>query len=378
MNQEIQKFAQDFEAHNKAVLAEIERVGGETKGFKTRMDEFTGRVTEIEQTLAARKVGGGGDYRIETAGASVIGHEQFKSFGGSRRRGKFSVEVKTITTGSTSAGALITPDRRPEIVMLPQQRLTVRDLLTVAQTTSSSVEYPRQTVRTNNAAVVTEGDAKPQSSISFELKTVPVRTIAHYVKASKQALDDAPMLQATIDSELRYGLKLVEEEELLNGDGTGQHLLGVVPQATAFASPITVPDRPNRFDVLLMAIAQSELALLPATGIVLNDLDLTAMRTIKNADGDYIVSGGPFSGPITSIWGRSVVGTPSMDEGDFLIGAFKDGATLYDRWDAQVLVSTENEDDFIKNLCAVLGEERLALAVRRPQAFISGDFGIYT
>lgn len=341
------------------------------------MDEIRSRLVEIEQTLAKRR-DGNNDYRIETAGSAVIQSNEFKSFGGGRKRGKFSVEVKTITTGSTSAGALIAPDRRPDIVMLPQQRLAVRDLLTVVQTTSNSIEYPRQTVRTNNARVVTEGQAKPESNIDFELKTVPVRTIAHWVKASKQALDDAPMLQGTIDSELRYGLKLIEETELLGGDGTGQHLHGIMPQATAFASPISLPDDPNRFDVLLMAIAQSEQALLPATGIVLNDLDLTAMRTIKNKDGDYIVSGGPFAGPITSIWGRPVVGTPSMDRGTFLVGAFKDGATIYDRWDAQVLVSTENEDDFIKNLCTVLGEERLALAVRRPAAFIEGDFDVYT
>lgn len=340
--------------------------------------EIAGRLTEVEQTLAQRRDGGTVDYRIQTAGATVIGSDGFKSFGGGRRRGKFSVEVKTITTGSTSAGALITPDRRPDIVMLPQQRLTVRDLLTVVQTTSNSIDYPRQTVRTNNARVVTEGETKPQSDIQFELKTVPVRTIAHWVKASRQSLDDAPMLQGTIDSELRFGLKLAEETELLSGDGTGQHLHGIIPQATAFVSPISLPDFPNRFDVLLMAIAQSEQALLPATGIVLNDLDLTSMRTIKNADGDYIVSGGPFAGPITSIWGRPVVGTPSMDAGSFLVGAFKDGATVYDRWDAQVLISTENEDDFVKNLCTVLGEERLALAVRRPGAFIEGEFGAYT
>ena len=343
------------------------------------LDEIRGRLTEVEQTLAARRNGGGGDGgEHRSPGATVIASSEFKGFGGSHKRGKFTVPVNAITTASTSAGALITPDRRPDIVMLPQQRLMVRDLLTVAQTTSNSIEYPRQTVRPTGAAVVTEGSGKPEFTIAFELKTVPVRTIAHWTKASKQSLDDAPMLQSTVDSELRFGLKLTEEEELLNGDGTGAHLLGIIPQATGFSSPISVPDDPNRFDVLLMAIAQSEQALLPATGIVLNDLDLTAMRTIKNADGDYIVSGGPFAGPITSIWGRPVVGTPSMDAGTFLVGAFKDGATIYDRWDAQVLVSTENEDDFIKNLCTILGEERLALAVRRPGAFIEGEFGVYT
>lgn len=339
--------------------------------------EIQSRLLHVEQLMArGDRRGAGGD--LETPGGAVITSEQFKQFGGSRARGKFAVEVKTVTTAPLSGGALIPPDRQPGPVLMPQQRLTIRDLLAPGQTTTNSVEYPEQTVRPTAAAVVTEGSTKPQSDIQFVLRTAPVRTIAHYVKASKQALDDAPLLQSTIDSELRYGLKLREEQELLNGDGTGAHIKGLIPNATAFAPPISVPDDPNRFDVLLMAIAQSEAALLPCTGIVLNHLDLTAMRTIKDGEGRYIVSGGPFSGPVTSIWGIPTVGTPSMDRGEFLVGAFRDGAQILDRWDAQVLVSTENEDDFIKNLCTILAEERLALAVKRPAAFIHGEFGVYT
>jgi HK97 family phage major capsid protein len=120
-------------------------------------------------------------------------------------------------------------------------------------------------------------------------------------------------------------------------------------------------------------LAQSEVALLPATGIVLNNNDLEGLKVIKDADGRYI-GGGPFGPPIRSIWGRPVVGTPQMDPGDFLVGAFRDGAQLYDRETVQVLISSENEDDFTRNLLTILVEERLAFAVKRPQAFIYGVF----
>ena len=47
-----------------------------------------------------------------------------------------------------------------------------------------------------------------------------VITIAHWIPASRQVLDDAPMLQSYINVRMTYGLKLEEEDELLNGDGS--------------------------------------------------------------------------------------------------------------------------------------------------------------
>jgi HK97 family phage major capsid protein len=138
-------------------------------------------------------------------------------------------------------------------------------------------------VRDLNAGVVSEGVRKPQSAITFDIETAPVRTIAHWTKTSRQILDDAPQLQSTVDSELRYGLSLAEEQEILFGDGTGQHILGVVAQATAYDTGRNVLND-TRFDTLAHGIAQSEVALLPATGIIMNINDLEACgQKIKTA-----------------------------------------------------------------------------------------------
>jgi HK97 family phage major capsid protein len=109
--------------------------------------------------------------------------------------------------------------------------------------------------------VVTEGAQKPESILAWTEADAPVRTIAHWVPVSRQAMDDAPMLRSTIDGELRYGLNVKEEEELLLGSGAGQHIHGIVPQATAYETSRDGTGD-TAFDTIAHAIAQSEAALL--------------------------------------------------------------------------------------------------------------------
>jgi HK97 family phage major capsid protein len=351
------------------ISVEVDRIGNE-QGKK--IEELQARVRDTEQVLADRTRHGRNFGADETPGARFVASDAFRQFGGSAGRGAVSSVVQAITSGSTSAGPMITPDKRSEVIGLPRRRLTVRGLLAPGTTASNTVQFSRQTTRTNAAAVVTESAEKPESTYAWELIDAPVRTIAHWVPVSRQAMDDAPMLQSTIDGELRYGLQLAEESELLFGSGSGQHLNGVATQATAYeTSRDSTGD--TRFDTLAHALAQAQVALLPATGIVMNDDDLEALKIIKDDQGRYI-GGGPFGPPITTIWGRPVVGTPVMTGGHFLVGAFLDGAQIFDRLDAEVLVSSEDRDNFIKNMLTVRAEERLALAVKRPTAFITGTF----
>ena len=193
--------------------------------------------------------------RVDSLGTQVINSDAFKGW---NRRGKIAIDIatKTITTATGSGGAFIAPDRRPEVSPLPRRRLTIRDLIPSDTTVSNSVEYPRQLTRTNAAAPVAEGATKPESDYTWELVTSPVRTIAHWVPVSKQAADDLAVLRATIDNELRFGLALEEERQLLDGDNTGQNLAGIMPLADTFEwGAFPVPTAPSRFDFLLAAIA---------------------------------------------------------------------------------------------------------------------------
>ena len=344
------------------------------------LNEAKARLDEVEQKLARKKQD---DERIEarTLGERVVTNEAIQPFLNSKTaRGRASVEVKSIISSMTSdangsAGDLIVPDRQPGIVTPGQRRLTVRDLLTPGRTNSNAVQYVKETGFTNAAATVSEtaGATKPQSDIKFDVVTSSVTTIAHWVLATRQILDDVPMLQSYIDGRLTYGLALVEENQLLNGGGTGTDLHGIYTQATAFSSPISLPAPVTRIDVLRLAMLQSALSELLATGAVLHPADWAGIELLKDTSGAYII-GNPQGTLSPTLWGLPVVATQSMASGKFLAGAFQLGAQIFDRMDAVVEISTEDDQNFRKNLVTVLAEERLALAVYRPEAFVKGDF----
>jgi HK97 family phage major capsid protein len=181
------------------------------------------------------------------------------------------------------------------------------------------------------------------------------------------------MLQSYIDGRLTYGLALVEENQLLNGGGTGTDLNGIYTQATAFTPPITIPAPVTKIDVLRLAMLQTALSELMSTGLVLHPADWASIELLKDTTGQFII-GNPQGNLSPTLWGQPVVSTQSMATGKFLTGAFQLGAQIFDRMDAVVEISTEDDQNFRKNLVTVLAEERLALAVYRPEAFVKGDF----
>ena len=367
---EIQRIAED-------ALKEAKTTGtlsAETKGVAdkalTEITTIKEQLTGIEQKMARRPGVEGGEGK--SYGEQFTSSAKYTELKASGFTGKARVELKAIT--AATAGTAFSA-RDTEVVGLPQRRLTVRDLLDVVPTTSASVDSTRQVTRTNNAAVVAEAAQKPYSVYAWQQFNVPMRTIAHLAKITRQALDDAVQLQGEIDSEMRYGLGVAEEAELLTGDGTGEHLTGLIPAATAFAAPITIAGA-TMIDNLRLALLQAELALYPTDGIILNPADWAHIELTKDSQGRYIWAdpmqlGGP------RLWGKPIVSTPAMTIDKFLAGGFK-LQRLYDRMAPEVLISSENADDFEKNLYTMRCEERLGLAIRRAAALIYGDFGNVT
>ncbi|ELY5941063.1 phage major capsid protein [Cronobacter malonaticus] len=351
----------------------VDKMASEFNALKEAEKTLKAALGELEQQVAQMPLANAAKV-VETVGQTVISSEALKAFAASVEGGKrVSVPVNAALISTDVPTGVVEPQRLPGIDTAPRQRLFIRDLIAPGRTAAPAIFWVQQTGFTNAAKVVPEGTTKPYSDIQFATQITPVTTIAHMFKASKQILDDFAQLQSTIDAEMRYGLKYVEEQEILFGDGTGAHLKGIVPQASAFSAAFEV-EKQNGIDVLRLAMLQAQLARFPASGHVLHFIDWAKIELTKDSLGRYILANpAALSGP--TLWGLPVVATETaVFQGKFLTGAFNAAAQLFDREDANVVISTENADDFEKNMISIRCEERLALAVKRPEAFIYGAF----
>lgn len=361
----------------KETKASIDKLATEFNTLTTASNALKAHLGEVEQTIAAGMGTTHERVAAMSAGAQVIGSEALKAFASQvkgNERTRISVPVNAALLSSGVAVGVVEPQRLPGVDVKPKQRLFIRDLIAPGRTSSPAIFWIQQTGFTNAARVVAEGAAKPYSDIQFASKITPVSTIAHMFKASKQIMDDFTQLMSLVDAEMNFGLSYAEEQEVLFGDGTGVHLLGIVPQATPY-SAIGIPggSAATAIDALRWAMLQTQLARVPASGHVLHFTDWAKIEMAKDQLGRYII-GNPQGSTAPTLWGLPVVSTEiAAFLGKFLTGAFQNGAQLFDREDANVVISTENADDFERNMISIRCEKREALAVYRPEAFVFGS-----
>ncbi len=321
----------------------------------------------------------------KSVGQRFIDSEEFKSVAGGRNGFTMHApyQVKDIFTAlpSGTPGDFGTPQREG-IIERAKRTMRVRDLFPVQQTNTNMIEYFRVSGFTNNASTVAERSgspevfsAKPQSSMTVVGVQAPVRTIAHFEVAHRNVLDDEPTLRGIIDNELLYGLRLVEDDQILNGDGTGSNLTGI-RETSGIQNQVWSAGSTGdtRIDVIRRAITKSLLAYYEPTGIIVHPNDMEDIELTKDAEERHLMVMSVSLGAEARLWRLPMVMTPAITEGFALVGAFGIGATLYDRMEGTIRVAEQHSDFFIRNAVAVLAEERLALAVKRPESFVEVEF----
>lgn len=299
-------------------------------------------------------------------------------------------DIYTAAGGTLTRFGFGTVEVEP-MVQRPYRTDRVRDLFPQANTNANLIEYMRvlgYLDGNNNAAPVPERDTgtpqnfglKPQTKLKFQPAQSPIRTLAHWEVAHRNTLDDEPMLRSIIDNELLYGLRLVEDDQFLNGDGTGENLLGILRTpgvqdypGNPIPSPSPVLNMDTQIDAVRRAATRVMLAYYSPTGAVVHPYDWETMETTKTTQGQYVIALNVAVGAEKRIWQMPVVASPAMQQGVGLVGAFGLGAKIYDRQQSNIRVAEQHEDLFIRNAVLILAEQRVGLTVSRPESFVKID-----
>jgi HK97 family phage major capsid protein len=290
-------------------------------------------------------------------------------FDGGSYRSLPGMFAATLTEDPASGGALVLPDYQPGILPLMTKRLVVADLLASGTTDSNAVSYMQEKLFTNAAAAVAEGAAKPESTITFEAITDPVRKIAHWLPVTEEMLEDVAQIRSYIDARLRLGVQIAEEDELLNGSGVAPHILGLKNRVGLAVDVVRAAAESNADAIFRQIMAIFGSSFLMPDGVAMNPADWTTTVLTKTAQGNYL-TGGPFSPiQVPTLWGLPVAVTPSQAVTIAFVGAYKQAAQVFRKGGIRVEASNSHQDFFVKNLVAIRAEERLALAVYRPGAF---------
>lgn len=384
------------------------RSAGEAAAFVSKESQSRGRVSGVQpiDPRAATPETRDQDHDRRSLGERVFASDEFKALQQRGGEGVASFQLESFHTEHLQQRALahtgilpadyLEPMRIPGIQRPEDTFGSLRDVLTVGQTSADSLIYFRETVFTNNAAVVPEAthtdpndetpanaSVKPESAITFDQQTSEVVTIAHWIPITRQMIWNAPEMRTYIEGRLVDGLKLTEDDELLNGDGTSGHMTGLLETSgiqvlddTYFAAnPVSDDGTPNEgFNRILRARTRiATVGRARANFVVLNPEDHERFMVSTDGQQRYLGAGPFAAGNVASLWGLRVVINENLASGKALVGDGRQ-ATIWDRMQAQVLVGTIDKQ-FVRNMLTLLGEERVGLTVFRPQAFAEVSLG---
>lgn len=351
--------------------AALKAVGDEQKGLAERLLQL-----EQKGEIPPKQTEKAETWGQQFLKAAATDHEAFVR--SNFKRG-MSVTLKNTLTGSDTT---VAPARQGAIVGGAFQPLMLEDFLPKVPTTSNAIEFTKENVFTNNAAETAEGAAKPESSLTWTLVNMPVATVAHWIKISKQLAADAPALAAYVDNRMRYGVNLRVEQQLAVGDGTSPNISGFMDTGNFTAhgySDATLGGLVGSVTAFKkLALIRKMMADLWAAGyppdaIVMNPAEWAGIEIVlmTTAAGQTLFSVG--EGGTPRLFGLPVVQAIGMAADTVAVGAFRQAVVIHEREGVTVDMSESDSDNFTKNLITIRAERRLALVTERPAAIRAGD-----
>lgn len=236
-------------------------------------------------------------------------------------------------------------------------------------TGGNTFSYLRQILRTNNAAPVADLATKPTSLYTVEEAEDRYRVIAHLSEPVPQRFfHDDKTLADFLAREMANGLEEELEAQVLNGDGTGENLTGILETSGTLAQPFVT----DLFTTTRKALTQLQGTGVTPTAWALNPADAEAFDLLREGTGDgAFLLGGPGAQAGSSLWTLPRVPSVAVPAGTAVLADWT-GAELQTRQGATLHVDAGGEH-FKTNTVQFRVEGRYGLAVKRAAAFVAVD-----
>ena len=363
----IAEFATKAKAETEAVGKVAHDTAAAIEGLGIKQRELADEILQLKQRGALQVE----NKQADGWGDQLIKSDAYKNFvTGSAQKARY--EVKNTLTGSDTN---VAPDRKPGIVPGAFQMLTMESLFPSLPTSSNAIEFTKEASFTNAAAETAEGLAKPESALTWSLVNMPISTVAHWIKISRQLAMDNAALAAYVETRMRYGVNRRVETQLAVGDGTAPNISGVfdtgnytahgyLSGALGSTLPKLVLIRKVIADLMSAGYSPDAILLNPADWATIE----TELLTVQAGKIPFDYNNGQ-----ARLWGLPVVQSVGVTADTFAVGAFGQAGTIHNREGVVVEMSDSDGDNFTKNLITLRAERRLALTIEVPAAIRGGD-----
>lgn len=357
----------------------------EAKRLQERIDVFDA-ASALDQPKAAapaasaRSLGDLYAHELKAAGM-VVADTKRRPFTTSDFKAATDVQLVGSGTAGTGYGPLITQVDTAGV--WPYERpLVVADLFGTLTLTggNNTVEYPVYPALEGGAGTVEEGGKKPQLHLPDPTwQSDSLKEVAAWWKVSDNMAEDLGYIVSEINNHAQYNLQLLEETQLLSGDGVDKNINGLLNRGiqTMGQDTDSDPDRLFRARTLIATATGFR-----ADAIVINPVDYETIRLSKDTNGQYY-GGGYFAGQYGNgsimqdppIWGLRTVVTEAVEAGTAIVGAFKLGGAVFRKGGLRAESTNSHESDFTSDLVTFRIRERLGLQIKYPKAFVKVTLG---
>jgi HK97 family phage major capsid protein len=361
----------------RALVSNVENRGRTiTKSERARADFLLERVKSLRESQQLQKaiedmngsLRGGGTKSYPSGGSGIgFSREDLLNFEEAALRGRpADMFAKATLALSGHSGASI-PDYQPGVVSFSREQFRVRSLFPIIPTDAPQVNYQVLSTGAAQAAAVAEGAAKPEATVVLSQSVAPVRKLAVFLPITDEAVLDGAAFFQDILNDLTADLVRAENAQILSGSGVAPNLEGLTVVA---GTQSQARGTDSNMDTILKAMTKLRTGpYLEPSDVILNPLNYETVRLAKGTDGTYIL-GNPLSQDRPSLGGARLHVTTDIAANTGLVMNAGEAARVYLRSDVRVEIATEHGEFFRSNLRAIVAEERLALAVRRPSAIV--------